>query len=260
VIAGRDFTEGDTPSAPLVTVVNESLARRLWRTTDVVGRSVVLNGTTFQVVGVVRDYHPVATGEPLVYMAFVAFWQMPFGPQREARVGIRVAGNPRDALPAIRRALESIDPAVPVAEVATMETMMLSSFAEVRLGRLVLLASAALTLFLAGVGLYGVVSYLVMQRSREIAVRLAVGARPREVAAMVVTQGVRPILAGGVIGLAVSLSTAPLLGRWLFGIGPTDPTTIGASLAMVVIVAVVASAVPALRASGTNPAVVLRMD
>jgi predicted permease len=260
IVAGRDFTDGDTPSSPLVTVVNESLAKRLWRSTDVLGRTVVLGGKTFQVVGVVKDYHPVAVGEPPLNMAFVAFWQMPFGAQREARVAVRVAGDPRDALPAVRRALESIDAVVPVTEVEMMETMMMSSFAEVRLGRAVLLASAALTLFLAGVGLYGVVSYLVLQRSRELAVRLAVGGRPANVLAMVVMQGVRPILAGGVIGLVASLSTAPLLGRWLYGIGPTDPMTIAGSFALVLIVAVVASAVPAFRASGTNPAVVLRTD
>ncbi|HKS06512.1 MAG TPA: ABC transporter permease [Gemmatimonadaceae bacterium] len=260
MVAGRDFTNDDTPGAPLVTVVNESLARRLWRTTDVLGRSVVLNGSTFQVVGVVKDYHSVAVGEPPLYVAFVAFWQMPFGAQREARLGVRVAGNPNDALRAIHRALASVDPDVPVAEVATMQTMMLTSFAEVRLGRMVLLVSAALTLFLAAVGLYGVVSYLVLQRSREIAVRLAIGAAPSGVAGMVVSQGVRPILVGGVIGLAVSVSTAPLLGKWLYGIGPTDPITIGASLALVLIVAVVACTVPALRASGTDPATVLRMD
>jgi ABC-type antimicrobial peptide transport system permease subunit len=91
-------------------------------------------------------------------------------------------------------------------------------------------------------------------------VRLALGATPGDVATMVVTQGVLPILAGGAIGLVVSLSTAPLLGRWLFGIGPTDPTIIGGSLTLVVIVALVASAAPALRASGTNPAVVLRTN
>jgi putative ABC transport system permease protein len=131
---------------------------------------------------------------------------------------------------------------------------------EVRLGGVVLSASAALTLFLAAVGLYGVVSYLVTQRAKEIAVRLAVGARPGDVVAMLLRQGLRPIGVGGAIGLIVSAAAAPLLSRWLFGITPLDGATILAALATVTVVALIASYVPARRAADTDPAAVFRPD
>lgn len=260
MLAGREFNRDDTPSTPHVALVNESLARRLWHSLDVLGRSVVLAGESFQVVGVVKDYRPSAFGEPPLPTAYVAFWQMRLVSRIDTRVGIRFSGDPGTSLVSVRRALASIDPSVPVVSVASMEELMRSSFAEVRLGGVVLLTSSALTLFLAAVGLYGVVSYLVTQRSREIAVRLAIGAKPREVVAMLVRQGVRPILIGGAIGLVLSLAAAPLLGRWLFGIAPTDPLTIGGAFALVLLVAVAGSGLPAWRAAATDPAAAFRAD
>jgi putative ABC transport system permease protein len=175
-------------------------------------------------------------------------------------LAIRVEGDPRRALAPIQRAIESADPSVPVTQVSSMEGTMRASYAEVRLGGVVLIVSAALTLFLAAVGLYGVVSYLVTQRTKEIAVRLAVGARPGEVVAMLLRQGLRPIGVGGAIGLIVSVAAAPLLSRWLFGIAPIDVATILTALATVTLVALIASYVPARRAGATDPAAVLRSD
>src|SRR5206468_757220 len=120
---------------------------------------------------------------------------------------------------------------VPVTEPTSLDAQMRRSFAEVGLGGVVLSASAALTLFLAAVGLYGVVSYLVTERRREIAVRLAVGARPGDVVAMLLRQGLSPILAGGLIGLGVSVAAGPLLAQWLFGISPMDAATMCAAFA-----------------------------
>jgi predicted permease len=271
VLSGREFSERDTPSAPLVLLVNETMARRLWGSAGAVGRFVSLDGgthtlvgganwKTFQVVGVVKDYRPNAFGETPLAMAYTAFWQTAFGTQRDARVAIRVQGDPLLALVPIRRALESVDRAVPVTGAGSIEQEMRTSYAEVRLGRLVLTASAALTLFLAAVGLYGVVAYLVTQRSKEIAIRLAVGARPGQVVAMFVGQGLRPIVAGSALGLIASLATAPLLARWLFGIAPTDVVSILAAVSAVTAVALIAGYLPARRAAGTDPAAVFRAE
>jgi putative ABC transport system permease protein len=260
IAAGREFSKHDTPSTPLVALVNESLAKRLWGSINALDRSLVLDGKAFQVVGVVKDYHPHPFGESPHAAAYVAYWQNAFGPQVDANVAIRVEGDPLRALAPIRRAIESADPSVPVTEGSSMERTMRSSYAEVRLGGIVLIASAALTLFLAAVGLYGVVSYLATQRAKEIAVRLAVGARPGDVVAMLLRQGLRPIGVGGAIGLIVSVAAAPLLSRWLFGIAPVDGATILAALAAVTAVALIASYVPARRGASTDPAAVFRSD
>lgn len=258
--AGREFTEHDTPSTPLVVIVNESLARRLWGSIDVLDRSLVLGGKTLRVVGVVTDYRPHPFGESPVGAAYLAYWQNAFGAQVDANVAIRVAGDPVAALGPIRRAIESADPSVPVTELKTMEGQLRSSFAQVRLGRVVLIASAILALFLAAVGLYGVVAYLVTQRAREIAVRLAIGASPATVVRMLLQQGLRPIVVGGAIGLVVSVVAAPLLARWLFGIAPVDVATIVTALTTVLVVALIACFVPARHAAGTDPAAVFRSD
>jgi hypothetical protein len=246
-----------------VALVNESMVARLWSgaaPSDVVGRSVSLDGTTFQVIGVVADYRLHRFGEAPPSTAYVAFWQNAFEPQIDARLAIRVDGDPARAMPALRRAASSVDPAVPVTEAITMPTQMRASFFEVRLGGSVLLASAALALFLSAVGLYGVVSFLVSQRSREIGIRLAIGARPADVVRQVVRQGLRPIWMGGAIGLVASLAVTPLLSRWLFGVAPLDLPTIAVALIAVAGVAIVAAFVPARHAAGTDPARAFRCE
>ena len=137
---------------------------------------------------------------------------------------------------------------------------MRATYTELRLGGAVLIVGASFALFLSAIGLYGVVSFLVTQRAREIGIRLAVGARPSDVLAMLVRQGFHPVWVGGVIGVAASVIAAPLLSRWLFGIRPVDRVTIAAAVAAVGLVAMGASYLPARRASRTDPATVFRCD
>jgi ABC-type antimicrobial peptide transport system permease subunit len=150
------------------------------------------------------------------------------------------------------------DPAVPVTELLGMESQMRATFTELRLGGAVLVVGASLALFLSAVGLYGVVSFLVTQRAREIGIRLAVGARPQDVLAMLLRQGFRPVWIGGAVGVLVSVAAAPLLSRWLFGIAPFDGVTISAALAIVGVVAMLANYIPARRAARTDPATIFR--
>jgi predicted permease len=260
VLMGREFSDLDTPASPAVAVVNEALAERLWSTIDVVGRTVMLDGKPFQVVGVVKNYRVHRSDETPPATAYVAFWQSSFEPQIDARVAIRVEGDPAQLFPPLRRALEAVDPAVPVTETITIDAQRRASYTEVRLGGAVLVVSAALALFLSAVGLYGVVSFVVARRAKEVGIRLAIGARPGQVIGLFVRQGLRPMWVGATLGLALSIALAPLLARWLFGIAPIDAWTLGGSLTAVIAVAVIATYVPARRAARTDPAVIFRAE
>ena len=156
--------------------------------------------------------------------------------------------------------MEAVDVAVPVTEMITMDAQRRSTYTELRLGGAVLSVGAALALFLSAVGLYGVVSFVVARRAKEVGIRLAVGARPGEVVALFVRQGLRPMWTGAALGLAASVALAPLLSRWLFGIAPVDVPTMVGALASVIVVAVIATYVPASRAARTDPAIVFRTD
>jgi predicted permease len=260
VLAGREFSTGDTPKTPPVAMVNEALAQRLWSSINVVGRTIILGGKPFQIVGVVRNYRAHRSDESPPASAYVAFWQNSFEPQIDARVAIRVQGDPAQLFTPIRRALEAVDVAVPVTEMITMDAQLRSTYTELRLGGAVLVVGAALALFLSAVGLYGVVSFVVARRAKEVGIRLAVGARPGEVVGLFVRQGLRPMWVGAVLGLALSVALAPLLARWLFGIAPVDIPTIVGALVAVVVVALVATYVPASRAARADPAIVFRTD
>ena len=258
VLVGREFTDRDTVATPPVALVNEALARRLWSTIDVVGRTVRLGGKSFAVVGVVANYRLHRAGEAPPATAYVAFWQNSFEPQIDARVAIRAAGDAARLFAPLRRALERVEPAVLVTETITMDAQRRAAYTEVRLGGAVLAVSAALALFLSAVGLYGVVSFVVARRAKEVAIRLAIGARPADVVALFVRQGLRPMWIGAAIGVAASVALAPLLSRWLFGIAPVDLPTIAGALVAVIGVALIATWVPARRAARADPAVVFR--
>lgn len=260
VLAGREFTARDTQSTPLVALVNEAMASRLWSTLNVVGRTVLLDGKSFQIVGVVRNYRVHRSNEAPPATAYTAFWQSSFEPQTDARVVVRVEGDPTQFFAPLRQALQAVDGAVPITETISMNAQRRASFTEVRLGGVVLMVSATLALFLSAVGLYGVVSFVVARRTKEVGIRLAVGARPGEIVALFVRQGLHPMWLGAALGLAVSVVLAPLLSRWLFGIAPLDGPTIITAVSAVVVVALAATYVPARRAARTDPAVVFRTD
>jgi predicted permease len=260
LLAGREFTERDGPSSPLVAMVTESVAQRLWPDGSVVGKQLVMKGKQFEVVGVVKDYRWHNAGEPLVPMVFTAFWQNVFRPQIDAYVAIGVDGDPQHALETIRRSVVAVDPNVPVTQATSMQNLMRAGFSEVRLGGAVLVIGAALALFLSAIGLYGVVSFHVAQRRREIGVRIAVGARPADVVALFVREGMQPIWIGGSLGLIASLAAAPLLSRWLFGIAPVDLVSVSVAVLAVTVAALLASYIPARRAARTDPAAVFRCD
>jgi putative ABC transport system permease protein len=258
--SGREFVDGDRPETPRVAIVNETLATRLWPGRSPLGETVVLRDSAFRVVGVVADYRLHNAQEAAPAMAFVAFWQSPFAPQQDARLAVRVRGDPARALPMLQREIGRVDPLVPISETLTLRRQIAASYADVRLGGTVLAATALVALFLTAIGLYGVVAFLVARRTREIGIRLAVGAMPHSVVRLFVHQGLRPVLIGGLAGLAVSVAAGRLLTKWLYLVSPSDPTPYVLAALSIAIVALLATYLPARRAARVDPVAALRVD
>jgi putative ABC transport system permease protein len=173
---------------------------------------------------------------------------------------VRTAGDPAAMAPAVRRAVQEVDPNQPVYNVNTMEQVLSDSVASQRLSMLLLSIFAAVAMTLAAVGIYGVMSYTVAQRTHEIGVRMALGAQEGDVLRMVVGQGLKLVLAGVLIGLAAALALTRLMSSLLFGVSATDPATLVAISLLLVGVAVLASYIPARRATKVDPLIALRYE
>ena len=264
LLAGREFTDADRAGEPRVAIVNRSLVSRLWgATTDpaaILGREVRIGESRARIIGVVPDYHARTLLMPTPLVAFQPFWQNAITDDGDTRFAIRVRGDVNAALPAIVRAMSSVDPLVLVTESMSMRAQIAANFVQIRIGQAVLLASAGLALFLSGMGLYGVIAFLVARRTREVGIRLALGAPPATVTRLFVRHGMRSVVVGAVAGLVVAFVGAHLLGAWLVGISPNDGASFGVATGVVVGVSLVASYLPARRASRTDPAVALRVE
>jgi putative ABC transport system permease protein len=266
LVAGRLLTPLDTAASTPVVVVNESLARQyLSGARPAIGTKLQMFGpAAMEVVGVVGDVRHTGLDADPQPEAYVAFNQVPDG----ARVGrpgatsivLRTAGDPLKAVPFLRQTVLEIDPEVPLDNVMTMEARLAASVAGPRFYALLLGLFAVLALVLAAVGIYGVLSYNVSQRSREIGVRMALGAEGRDILRLVLRQGLLLTLVGIVIGLAGALGTARFLKTLLFGITTTDPLTYVAMSALLVTVAALACWIPARRAIRVDPMTALRYE
>jgi hypothetical protein len=260
LLAGREFTAGDSAGAPLVAVLTESAAWKLSRDGRVLDRSMVLGGKTFRVVGIVPDYvvHPIH--DDLPSLVLVPFWENAFQAEVDARLAVRVRGDPVAALPLLRRAVNAADPAVPVTEMMLMESQVDLEYSPVHLGTVVLAAAAAAALLLTGLGLYGVIAYLVARRTREIGLRIALGARSVEVVGLMLRQGVASTVVGVTAGIVMALATGRLLAAFLIGVDPLDPVAYGMAVAAVAMVAGLATYLPARRAARVDPMTALRVE
>ena len=247
--AGRDFTESDTRESSAVVIVNETLARQHWSGADPVGRRLrVGRGPSdpwMTVVGVVSDIrhlgpakaprpelYEVHTQSPFSFMAFV----------------VRTEGDPYGAVPSIRAAVARLDAAQPVSGVRSMEEHLTRSLSRPRFMSTLTSAFAALALTLAVIGLYGVIAYSVTQRTREIAIRAALGARPVDVLRLVIGKALALAGAGIAAGIAAAAVLARLLTGLLYGVTATDPATYLSVAALLMSVAIVSGALPAMRA------------
>lgn len=261
LLRGRAFTAADRADAPLVAIVGETLARRHFPGGDALGRWLQTGepnpeSPRLTIVGVVPDvkYQGLdAPAEPTIYVPLqqASWW-------RTMYLVVRTAGRPEDALPGVRAALRELDPQVPLQETQTLAGLVERSTGSARFRALLLAAFAGLALVLAAAGLYGLVSYEVHRRRREHGVRLALGARRRQLVGLVVGQGLRLSVLGVAVGLAGSLLLTGLLERVLFAVSPLDLATFVATALFLPAVGAAACLLPARRAAATDPLSVLR--
>ena len=261
LVRGRDFTDADKAGAPRVAVVNEALAKRLWGTEDVLGRTVEVDtplskqADTYTIVGVAADAHVVdLTGpvDPFVYV--------PFAQEYNSTVSLMVKTDGRSAIPQIRALVHQMQPALPVTTAMPLSEVTAIGLVPQRLAATLSGSLGIVGLLLAAIGIYGVTSYAVSRRTKEIGVRIALGADRRTVLRMVLRQGVVLAGAGVAIGLGLGAVAAQFLRSLLLGVSAIDPVTFGGAAVLFTAVALVASYVPARRAARVDPMVALRAE
>lgn len=260
LLAGRHFTEEDRASSPGVAIISDALARRLFPGENPIGRRIDFRWETSgwqEIVGVVGDVKQYGLQEDVLPAIYVPHAQRssPF-----MTVVVRSTLPPDHLVPAIRRRLAAIDRDVPMVQVRTMDRVIADSVADRRLPMLIVSGFAAAALLLGAIGIYGIVAYSVAQRTQEFGLRMALGARRGDVARLVLGQGLRLALSGLLIGLLGSFAAARLIAGLLFGIGPYDPMTLGATSLVLLAVALLACYMPARRAARVDPMVALRCD
>jgi putative ABC transport system permease protein len=257
-MSGREFTATDVDGTPSVIIINETAARRLWPEEDAIGKRIRFDnkGPWLQVVGVVADVkHNGLDAEPSIE-SYAPFAQDPYP---YMTIALR-APNPTSYTAAIRREVQAIDKDQPVYDFETMEHILSESVAPRRLSMVLFALFAGVAMLLAGVGIYGVMSYSVTQRTHEIGVRMALGAKQKDVLRLIVGQGITLALVGVGIGLAAAFGLTRLMTTLLFGVSATDPVTFVAISLLLTGVALGACYVPARRATKVDPMVALRYE
>ena len=267
VIRGRSITAADGTDSQLVALINEEMARRYWQGRDPVGGRIRIGMNPSRpwvtVVGIVGDVHHNGLTEPIKEKFYVphAQWHKSVGnPIRSMTLVIRTAASPAAIVPAVRGAVASIDPNLPIADVRSMDDVVGATLSTPRFTGMLLAMFAALALALSAIGIYGVLSYLVSRRTREIGIRVAVGASRAQVLRLVLGSGLTLALIGVGIGLVVAAGTSTLIASLLHGVSPIDPLTFGSVAVLLPIVALAASAVPAWRATRVDPIVALKTE
>jgi predicted permease len=257
LVAGRDFTPRDDRSAAPVVIVNQTLARQVWGDANPVGRTLTRDRYRFTVVGVAADAKYYELGEAPEAQLYYAELQL-FRPG--VTFVVRGAGDAGSLTSAVRREIRSLDPNLAVTSVRTYEDVLRDAAGPYRVTASLVSMFGSLALLLAGVGLYGVLAYAVVQRTREIAVRMALGAEAHRVAARVVRRGLALAAIGIVVGTAIIWPLSRLARRFLFGVQPGDPLSLGAAALVLLAVATAASAIPARRAARVDPMEALRYE
>jgi predicted permease len=260
LLRGRVFARGDRVGTRKVVLVSETAARRYWPGEDPVGRPVSIGqggfyDDTAYVAGVVGDVRFGTLDSVPVPEVYISYYQ---SPRARMMMFVRTAGDPRSIAAAARREITAAAPGVPLYDVRPMSERVADAMGYARFSALLLAAFAAVALALAALGTYGVISFGVSQRTREIGVRVALGATRSDVLRLVVGQGVSLAIVGGALGLAGALATTRVLQSLLFGVAPSDPATLVAIVVLLVGAVIVASWIPARRAAGVQPAEALR--
>jgi putative ABC transport system permease protein len=268
IVAGRGFERTDIASQGKVVVINETLANRIWKGRDPIGQRLRPNlsetigasdNPWHTVIGVARDVKQRGIEQSAGPELYVSLDQLGISPAT-MNVVMRTTLPPAALSGTLERLVRDVDPAVPVVRLRDMDSVFAESIRRPRLLAQLLGAFAGLALLLAAVGTYGVLSFMVTERRREIGIRMALGAARSSVIALVMKQGLQATIIGVIVGLAGAFGVTRLMASLLFGVQPTDAATIAAVIATISIVAGIACWLPAWRASRLDPNVVLRTD
>ena len=259
---GRLFTAQDSANAPRVALIDETLAKAFFPQGGAIGQFLIDDAAGKKsggaqivgIVGAVKDRNLMQDPQPVIYHPALQ------APRPFMHLAVRTAGDPLALVSAIQQRVHDLDRNLPVYKIATMEQNLSDSLMRRRFSMLLLAALAGFALCLAAVGVYGVISYSVSQRTREIGIRMALGAQPGSVHKLIVRQGLRPVLAGLAAGLLVSLAAMRALASLLYGVTATDPPTFLAAAGVLLAVSALASAIPARRAARVDPMAALRHE
>jgi predicted permease len=256
LLRGRNFTEQEVQNSELVLIVDKQLADQNFPNEDPLGKRLFTGmGHHYQIIGVVSDVrHSSLADPPSATMYF------PTRNSGRMNLAIRTQGDPLSLVGAVRKQVHALDPDQPISAVRLMSDWVHSSAAASRYRTVLLSLFAALALVLAAIGIYGVMSYSVAQRTHEIGVRMALGARSFDVVKLVVRQGMILVLIGVVLGLASAFALTRVMSSLLFQVTTTDPITFAAVAALLTLVAFIACYVPARRATKVDPLVALRYE
>ena len=261
LLKGHDFTERDDASAPGVVIVNEALARRQWPGEEPLGKRITVNGESGkprEVVGVVKDLKQgdwASEPQPEMYLP-----HLQAASPRSMTLVLRATSDASELGPEVRREVWAIDGDLPVSQITGMEDVVSESVGQQRFNTLLIGLFAATALILAAVGVYGVMSHAVVQRTHEIGVRLALGARGRDVLGMIIRQGLGLTLAGLAVGLTGALALMRVMKSLLYEVSATDPLVFGGVAVALTLSALLACYIPARRATKVDPMVALRHE
>jgi putative ABC transport system permease protein len=266
LLRGRAFTPNDDDDSPPVTIISEAMAKEHFPGEDPIGKRIALSGPSMPwitVVGVAQDVRPEALSTPpraTYYLLWPHFARMTGIADGGASFVVRVPGNPQAYVPRVKQVIRAIDPELALDRVRTLEEVVAESVARPRFAASALAAFGASALLLAVIGVYGVLSYAMERRRRELAVRLALGARRGQVRALVIRSGMLLASAGVTAGLVVTLIGQRIISGLLYEVSPTDVATLAAVAGVLLGAALLASWLPAHRATTVSPAEVLRGD
>jgi putative ABC transport system permease protein len=260
LVRGRDFTDQDTAGAPGAIIINEAMARSVWQTSDVLGRQFETDAfgnapTTLTVVGIASDAQVDTLGERVRPMVYV-----PLKQRYISRVSLLVKSDAGGTIPRVRAMVRELNPNLPVTTAMPLEQVTAVVFIPQRIAAAVAASLGVVVLLLAAIGIYGVTSYSVNRRTREIGIRMALGADRRTLLRLVIRQGVVLTATGVLLGLALGAAAAQLLRSLLFGVSALDPIAFGGAAALFAIVSMAASYLPARRATRVDPMRALRAE
>jgi predicted permease len=267
LVEGREFSASDSDGAPPVAVISETIAHRYWAHSTPIGSHLTLLSRVYSgqsagasqslaIVGVVKDVRSGDLWEsnPDIYVPFAQH------PDSSVFLVVRTAVPPLDVMPAVRTAVSALDSEQPITRVQTLDEMISDEYGAIRFPMILVWTFAALALLLSAVGIFGVMSYTVSRRTQEMAIRMALGAHGREVLLLVLREGLGVTLLGVAMGLVAAVGLSRVMADYIYGVKATDPLTFAAAAAVLVAVALLASYIPALRATRVDPVVALRHE